>query len=171
MGMDSDEAREIAKAYADVAQYYPKMKLPGHVSAVVTLGTLVTVNYGARIVAYRMRKANERFQASQAPRTQAAPQGVSLRTTPPMNSMGGQPVTPIKPVAIDPSAQNSASVATPPDANIPKPSPDGWTAPENAPLQRRIITDEVRTGEIPGVGKIVFPSDHPLLGGSPFTKN
>jgi hypothetical protein len=150
--MEGSEARDIAKAYADVAQYYPKLKMPGHVSAVVTLGSIVAVNYGARVMAFRMRKANER----QGPRVVQQSRPVQPVPSKPMQTQDLQ-------APLSPSVANM-----PPNAFTPAPSKDGWTAPENAPLKRREVTTEMRTGEIPGVGPIVFPPDHPLLGGKPF---
>lgn len=121
--LSNDEARELAKAYADVAKYYPSLTLDNRYSAIATLGAQVSIIYGSRIMAYRMRLASEkRSQGTQQRASQPAPAQQPV----PVEQMNG--------------------VATPPAKAEP-------------------VSKELRTGEIPGVGNIEFPPDHPLMGG------
>lgn len=122
--MEETEAREISKAYADVAEYYPSMKMNGETAAVLNFVAIVSVNYGARFMAYRLRTKAERAKQ------------VSGRETP-IHS------TPVPP------------------------PPTFTTQPSPAPMtEKPVMTKEVRTGEIPGVGSIEFPANHPLMGGA-----
>lgn len=119
--LTSQEAREIASAYADVAKHYPAVAIDPKHQAVVNLISAVSIPVGARIVMYKMRKAQERRErAAQAGQT---PRPASM-TPPPSNNPQGEP----------------------PDTRPP-------------------VTKELRTGEIPGVGTIEFPPEHPLMGG------
>jgi hypothetical protein len=123
--LDSSEAKELAKAYTDVAQFYPSLRLGDHVTAMINLGSVVSIIVGSRIVSYKMRSASNRATARKdagKPVTDIDMRGV-LNNTPPAPSNGRAPVAP------------------------------------------REVAEDVRTGEIPGVGNVVFPPDHPLMGG------
>lgn len=118
LALDDSEAKELAKAYTDVAAFYPVMRLADNVTALVNLGSVVAIVYGSRISAWRFRKSMER-KPPPPPRPDAA-----LRAAP----------------------------------SPPQPG----QAPREEP---RRVPDEARVGEIPGVGNIVFPADHELMGG------
>lgn len=128
--MEKEEAREISLAYSDVAKFYPALAMPPHVAAITTFASIIAVNYGARIMAFKMRRSMEKRRMP----VQAAPQPAPV--TMPHNP------------------------AQPPN-------------PETGEIDRKpVLTKDIRTGEIPGVGTIEFPSDHPLLkGGNPFMKH
>lgn len=127
--LDATEASELAKAYAEVAAYYPAWQIPDDVAAMLNLCGVVSSVYGSRLMAYRMRRAMEKRQF--------AAQNSAV-------DVGAAPVNP---------QQQQAQSSQPPAAN---------GAVTEKP---RIIPEEVRVGEIPGVGNIVFPADHPLMGG------
>ena len=116
--LSKEEASEMAKAYSDVAVFYPKLLLSDQVAATFNLLSVTAIVYGSRISAWRFRKSMERKQPP-PPRPDAA-----LRAAPPAPSPG--------------------------------------EAPREQP---RKVPDEARVGEIPGVGNIVFPADHELMGG------
>lgn len=120
--LDEGEARELAKAYADVAAFYPALRMAGNVTAMINLGSVVAIVYGSRISAYKMRRNSERSQ--RRPQTQNHNVSEALSARPPEQGNGA--------------------------------------APAEKP---RVVPDEARKGEIPGVGTIEFPSDHPLMGG------
>lgn len=120
--MDNEEAREISRAYADVAEYYPAMKLSGETAALMNFIGVLGMSYGSRVMLYRMRRKEERKSSPKEPPQSSKP--APIHTTPvPENSFG--------------------------------------PAPETKPP----VTQEMRTGEIAGVGHIEFPPDHPLMGG------
>lgn len=73
MDMDADEAHQIAVAYNDVANYYPIMRLPGNVSALVTFAGVVGVSYGSRIAAVRFRVMAERGHPASRKASQGSP--------------------------------------------------------------------------------------------------
>ena len=134
--MEQQEAHDIAKAYADVAEYYPVMKMPGHVAAIVNLSTIIGVNYGARFMSVRLRKSMKRREAAQT-----APQAASpVRQQPTTMQVPQNPATP-------PNQMNGSKQEKP------------------------TVTREMRTGEIPGIGAIEFPPDHPLINQNPFIKH
>lgn len=118
--MDKNEAHELANAYANVAQYYPSLNLDPKYAALGNLGACISIVYGSKIMAYRMRMAYEKSERQRN---------------------GHQTASPVQAAPV-PEPQNGAAKA---DA---KPVPEA-----------------VRTGEIPGVGSITFPPDHPLMGG------
>lgn len=120
--MDQAEASEIAKAYADVAEYYPVLKMSGETAALVNFASIVGVNYGARFMAFKMRRSLEKRAARSQPQQAPMPQDVQMPVGPPR-------------------------------------------VPNAAPATKPTVTNDVRTGEIPGVGAIEFPQDHPLMGG------
>jgi len=121
------EAKELAKAYDRVAQFYPVMNLDKRVAAIVNLGSVVAVTYGTRIITYRSRKARERGIVRAKPIIEGMP-----ATSAPM-----------------PPAPDFSQVNGNKPAPQPKPGP---------------VPVEIRTGEIPGVGRIVFPEDDPMFG-------
>lgn len=134
--MDSDEAHQIAVAYNDVANYYPIMRLPGNVSALVTFAGVVGVSYGSRIAATRFRVMAERGH-------RPAPRDVTAQRAP----------------------QNQQPM---PDNNMPMPpQPDQQIngVDYNAMNSRPDVPAELRTSNIPGVGPVEFPADHPLVSG------
>jgi hypothetical protein len=57
LGMNRDEAAQIAKAYRDAAEYYPILALDPKIAATLNLGTTVAIVYGSKILAYRMRQS------------------------------------------------------------------------------------------------------------------
>lgn len=118
--LDEAEAKEIAKAYGDVAALYPALQIPAEVTAIANLAGVVSIVYGSRITAYRARMAGERRQRPQK----------------------AQPFTP--PNAPVPNQMNGAA---PPDKATP-------------------IPVDLRKGEIPGIGEVEFPEDHPLMRGN-----
>lgn len=68
--LEQGEAREIAKAYADVAEHYSFLKIDPKFAAVANLCAAVSITYGSRITAYRLRMANERaLRRAQSPQT------------------------------------------------------------------------------------------------------
>ena len=97
--LGEDEAREMAKAYADVAACYPALQIPAEVTAIANLCGVVSIVYGSRISAYRMRMASERRQGRAA---QPAKPFVPPTAPIPDNQMNGveQP-GPAKPVPQD----------------------------------------------------------------------
>lgn len=123
MGMDNTEARELAKAYADVAAFYPALRMADNVTAMLNFGGVVAIVYGSKITAWKMRTAFAKASARQAAQTTSR-HDAALNAAPPAQANG--------------------------------------SAPQDKP---RTIPEEARKGEIPGVGTIEFPADHPLMGG------
>jgi len=123
MGMDNTEAKELAKAYADVAAFYPALRLADNVTAMLNFGSVVAIVYGSKITAYKWRRSMEK-SASKAQQQNTQRHDAALAASPPTQANG--------------------------------------SAPQDKP---RIVPDEARKGEIPGVGTIEFPADHPLMGG------
>lgn len=119
--LSSSEAHELASAYADVAQYYPILRLPDKWAAIINFGTQVAMVYGSRFAAWRIR----------------------MLTTP-------------QPTPRERTEQTLKQVfEVPPNPN---PGTNGAT--------RRPPAADVRTGEVPGVGNVEFPPDHPLIKGN-----
>lgn len=117
MEIDAADAKSIALAYADVAEFYPAFKIEPKFAAILTLCGAVGGVYGTRIISYRMRVSAERA---------ARPRGGIMPPTAP-------------------------------------PQPSAETAPP--PVQSQAVAAELRTGEIPGIGKVEFPPDHPQVQG------
>ena len=96
--MNEAEAHKLASAYADVCRYYPVFALDPKVAAVLNLGSQVSLIYGSKIVAYRMRRAME------GPKPQHPPVNPAVRPTPvaapqtsarmPDNQFNGKPLDP-----------------------------------------------------------------------------
>jgi hypothetical protein len=122
-----EEARAIAEAYTEAAKHYPSLNIDPKHAAVVNLGTTLSIVYGSRIAAFRMRKNIER---------------------------GARRGNIAQPVIIPQPAPEPASGMRAEQVN-------GAPVEQAAP----VMTQEIRTGEIAGVGNIVFPSDHPLVSG------
>src|SRR5215469_4001946 len=116
MEMPPDEAHEIASAYCGVAEYYPIMRLPDETVALITFASVVSLSYGTRFAAWRMR------MMMQQPAPRPPPQAAPPPTQPPPARNGH-----------DKTATSSAAI---------------------------------RTGEVPGVGNVEFPPDHPLVRGN-----
>lgn len=127
------DAHNIAKAYADVALYYPILALDPKIAAIANLGSTVAIVAGAKWATYKLRKHNE--HGSRVSQHRAAPAFAETATarqadnTPPVQQMNG---------AIN-------------GVDLNKPAP-------------RDVPPDIRTGEIPGVGRIEFGPDHPLVG-------
>jgi hypothetical protein len=125
--LGKEEAHAVAEAYAEAAKHYPMLNIDPKHAAVINLGTTLSIVYGSRVMAFRMRKAMERG---------ARPQRVNTA-----------PVTPAQPAPAM-RAETLNGIPVPPET---KPPP--------------VPTEELRTGEVPGLGNIVFPADHPLVSG------
>lgn len=65
--MNTPEAQKLAEAYRDVAEYYPAVKLPAHVQVLVTFFGVSATIYGAKFMAYRMRRQMEKPQRPTMP--------------------------------------------------------------------------------------------------------
>jgi hypothetical protein len=133
--MESDEAHQISVAYNDVANYYPIMRLPGNVSALVTFAGVVGVSYGSRIAATRFRVMAERGHRPQP------------RNVTPTRQQNSQPM-PANEMPIPPQSD---------------PQVNG--VDYNAMNNRPDVPQDLRTANIPGVGPVEFPADHPLVSG------
>lgn len=131
--LDHSEAADLAKAYTDLAEHYPALVLPAKASAIVNFGQAVTAIYGSRLFAFRLRMRMERNQ-SRAP--------TPTRAAQPVQQPAGATPGPNGPVTLQPEP------GAPPDMN---------GAPQGD------VPSDIRTGEIPGVGHIEFPPDHPLF--------
>lgn len=121
--MDNTEARELAKAYADVAAYYPVLRMADNVTAMLNFGSVVAIVYGSKLTAWKFRRGLEKMATKSSAQAQTR-HDAALHATPPAQAPG--------------------------------------SAPQEKP---RVVPDDVRKGEIPGVGTIEFPADHPLMGG------
>jgi hypothetical protein len=133
IAMNEPEAKQLAEAYANVAQHYPVLQLPDKQLALVNFGSTLAIIYGAKYAAYKMRVAMSRPHVVQPIRQQPVrTTGTGATTNPPPNEFvapAGQPAN---------GVDLTQKTATP------------------VPL-------ELRTGTIPGVpGEVVFPEDHPL---------
>jgi hypothetical protein len=127
-GMSPVEAHNIAEAWAEAAKHYPVLNLDPKVAAIINLGTTISIVYGSRITAFKIRKSIERAQRR------------PIQPAPPTN----QP-TPV---------QHAGMMQEQVNGHIPEPP------------KPPVATREIRTGEIPGVGNIEFPPDHPLVKGT-----
>ena len=136
MAMDAAEAHQIAVAYNDVANYYPIMRLPGNVSALVTFAGVIGVSYGSRLMAIRFRVM------AQGPRPQRQRQAAPSPPQP--NS----------------SVQMSAN-----EMPMPPPEQEINGVDYGAAGARPNVPQELRQATIPGVGIIEFPPDHELIRG------
>jgi len=97
--LSNEEARELAKAYADVAKYYPSLTLDNRYSAIATLGAQVSIIYGSRIMAYRMRVASQnKARGTQQRATQPAPAQQPVPATE-MNGVAAPPPAKTEPVS------------------------------------------------------------------------
>lgn len=142
-GLSPEEARELVNSYNEVCIYYPAAQLPAHIAALIGFCSAVTVTYGSRIAAYRLRK-------SMQPRPPARP---------------GQPGQAPGPApAARPAAMNghgAAPAQPPPSAFTPAPAPPV----ERPPAPGEPVPVRMRTGHIEGVGEVVFDENDPLLKG------
>ena len=57
LGLSPDEARELVNSYNEVCIYYPSLQLPAHIAAITGFCSCVSITYGSRIAAYRVRTA------------------------------------------------------------------------------------------------------------------
>jgi len=133
--LDPREAADMAKATADVAQHYPVTFIDPKTLAWINLIQTTGFIYGSRLFAYRMRR-----NASAPARPAPAPR------QPPLDTRS----------RVEPLRQTSEGLAP---ANGMNGSPH--MAP---PIPPRETPPNVNVGEIPGVGTIEFPPDHPLSG-------
>lgn len=96
--LSPEEANQLSKAYCDVALHYPSLALAPNVAAIVNLGTTVSIVYGSRFAAYRMRRAMEKTQRRSSPlaaaptaTSPAAPAGPSQHLMPQPEYVNGNP--------------------------------------------------------------------------------
>lgn len=130
--MNKPEAEQLAEAYANVAAHYPVMQLPDKQLALVNFGSTVAIIYGAKLAAYKMRKAMSRPSVVTPLRPQPArTTGSGVSTAPPPNEFNAS------------AGQPANGVDLTPKEEIPVPQ-------------------SLRTGHIPGIGDVVFPADNPL---------
>ncbi len=135
--MNEEEAHAIAAAYAEAAVHYPILNLDPKIAATLNLCSTLAIVYGAKFTAFKMRKAMSRPNV----------------------------VTPMRPVPMK-TAGNGLSTSPPPN-EFPQP-PQGEQQINGVDLKAHDVPPvetRMRTGEIPGVGAVVFPEDHPLGGG------
>jgi hypothetical protein len=126
------EAKQLATAYADVAAHYPMMNFDPKYAALANFAGVVSIVYGSRFMAFRMRHAMKSSSpkgfAGRGPIQQSPVNAQSQTVQPPTNEFNGQ--------------------------EIPTPEP-----------VKRPLPPELRESNIPGVGKIVFDENHPLVRG------
>jgi hypothetical protein len=91
LDLGEQDARLLAKAYADVAAIYPILALDPKIAAVANLGSTIAVIGFARYTAYKFRRHNERGQrtAQTVPRPAAQPTPAPP-TEPPPNAFDQQ---------------------------------------------------------------------------------
>ncbi len=134
--MNSEEAEQIAKSYADVATHYPVMQLPEKQLALINFGSTIAIVYGAKLTAYKIRMAMSRPNV----------------------------VTPIRPQPMKTSGPNATTAPPANEFTMPVPQEGVANGVDLTQRETAPIDPKLRTGEIPGVGSVVFPEDHPLVG-------
>ena len=55
--MNRDEAAQLAKAYEETAQFYPVLNLDPKLAATLNLVSVVSIVYGSKLLAYRLRRS------------------------------------------------------------------------------------------------------------------
>lgn len=87
LDLDRDEAKQLAAAYADVAEYYPVLNFDPKYAALANFAGVVSIVYGSRVAAWRMRRMMTPQQRSRPGHlTPAAPQRAQQQTPVPDNT-------------------------------------------------------------------------------------
>lgn len=134
------EAKRLAKASADLAAFYEVKALNPKTQAWLLLLQVAGMTYGPRLYKTVVKKMDARKNPS------------------------ASPVRPVTPAA--PPQPPTYNVQSAPNGAQQPPAPTMETRAPPAPA-RSPVPASARTGEIPGVGKIEFPPNHPLAGAKP----
>lgn len=74
IAMTNDAAKEIAKNYVALCQYYPSLAIPPKQAAIANFAACVGMTYGGMFFAYKLRRSMEAPKPKQAPRQGPIPQ-------------------------------------------------------------------------------------------------
>jgi hypothetical protein len=99
LDMNKDEAAQLAKAYDDAAQFYPILNLDPKLAATLNLASVVSIVYGSKFLAYRLRRTLS-APAKPAPQPVQQPQAPGPVLTP--ADVNGASFNPPKPPLITP---------------------------------------------------------------------
>jgi hypothetical protein len=98
LDMNEHEARELASAYADVSEYYPIMNFDPKYAALANFVGVVSLVYGTKLMALKMRHSMNKIPRRASPITPAQQpmqnpvNAQSTQTQPPVNEFNGQEV-------------------------------------------------------------------------------
>lgn len=109
MGMEQAEARDIAKAAAEVLEHYEVELISPKTLAWSNFIQVIAAGYGGRIFAYKVRKGMERASAPQRPAQAAPPTPRPAPMPPPAAAQGDAASTPQSPMP--PELRKSAPIA------------------------------------------------------------
>lgn len=112
--LSENEAREIAKAYNEAVKHYPILNVDPKHAALLNLGSVLSITYGSRVIAWKARTAKPSTQRSQSA-APPQPQNTMNGQSPPMPSELQQPSAPKVNVGEIPGVGN---VEFPPDHDL-----------------------------------------------------